>query len=170
MKLFLEKCPTPAPNQMTHWDDFKLILSNGFSSSTSIVRVHPRSNGGGVRVERWEVDSFTARPGWAVWPVPDVYWSWWRRTARTEHCWSGRSRSHLSARRTAWRGTPWFGRCQDRTQPPVGQNIYISMLNIQHLICIIVVSSVNLYCQCTVSWKCSRKSRLFIYLFYFTFI
>lgn len=68
------------------------------------------------------ISHFTAKLGWAVWLLPGVCWSWWRRKGPGERCWSACSHSRLSARRTASRDRPASGRCPDRTPPPTRKN------------------------------------------------
>ena len=85
----------------------QLLISPGWGPSSSLG------------CKRWDCDvHFTARPGWAVWLLPGVCWSWWRRKELRERCWSACSRNRLLVRQTALRDTHESGKCPVHMPPP----------------------------------------------------
>lgn len=92
------------------------LISSGWGPSCSL---------GAVRDGYFD-DHFTARPGWAVWLLPGVCWSWWRRKEQKVRCWSACSRSHLLVHQTASTDTHVSGRCRDHMPPPTRKKVPLS--------------------------------------------
>lgn len=101
---------------------FDLCSSTGTAPAVSSPRAEVlRAAIGAVRDGIFD-DRFTARPGWAVWLLPGVCWSWWQRKGRRERYWSACSHSRLLVRQTASRDRRASDRCPDRMPPPSRRN------------------------------------------------